>query len=251
MNLRGLLLLIAMGPLSAEPVWKGPARLDFGAAAQVELTEADPALPPLPRPGEDRLGPLALLGVQGTPDGRGWILTVQPLTAGTLVVPPLDLGDGRKTPEWRVEVPRTVPYGAPWMGVGGGQEDALPYLPFPWAWAALLMVPLIPLGWYLLRRWRGGQATRKLYQARRAFARHWPPRATDRTGLDAAHTAGRELLACRFGEEARSWGATTFEARGLRVWAVWVQSLDAARFGRREPAFPPLKELVAPLDARR
>lgn len=251
MRARSLLLLGLAVTLGAEPVWKGPARMGFGASAQLELREADPALPPLPRPGEDRLGSLALLGVQPTADGRGWILTVQPLTSGTLVVPPLDLGDGRKTPEWRVEVPRTVPFGAPWMGVGGGQEDALPYLPFPWAWASLLMVPLLPLGWYLARRWRGGRAARRLHHARRAFTRHWPPRAADRASLDAAHAAGRELLACRFGEEARSWGAAAFEGRNLRVWAVWAQSLDAARFGRKEPAFPPLKELLSPLEGRR
>ncbi len=237
--------------LRAEPVWKAPETMPLGSASTLELRETDPNRPPLPRPGEDRLGPLVLLKAHPTADGRGWALTVLPLTPGTLVIPPLDLGDGRRTPECRIRVPRTVPHGAPWMGLGGGPDDALPPVPFPWGWASLLAVPLIPLGWWGVRRWRRGRHRRAYHHARRAFARHWPPQVGDRKSLDAAHAAGRDLLACRFGEEARSWGASDFEARGLRTWAIWVQSLDAARFGRKAPTFPPLQALVKPLEGPR
>jgi hypothetical protein len=219
--------------------------------AVLELREADPTLPPLPRPGEEKLGPFALRSVEPTEDGRGWRLAVQPLTPGMLVVHPMDLGDGRKTPELRISVPRTVPFGAPWMGVGGGQEDLLPFIPFPWAWASLLSLPLAVAGWLVSRRWLRGAPMRRLRQARRAFSHHWPPPTKARDVLDAAHASGRDLLATHFGEEARSWGTAEFHQHRLDVWATWAQSLDAARFGRKEPPFPPLKALLAPLEAKR
>ena len=58
------------------------------------------------------------------------------------------------------------------------------------------------------------------------------------------------MLAARFGEEARSWGAAEFRLRHLEAWATWAQSLDAARFGRREPPFPPLAELLKQSEPR-
>ena len=45
MRARSLLLLALAVPLGAEPVWKGPARLEFGASAQVELREAEEPVP--------------------------------------------------------------------------------------------------------------------------------------------------------------------------------------------------------------
>jgi hypothetical protein len=37
----------------------------------------------------------------------------------------------------------------------------------------------------------------------------------------------------------------------MDTWGIWVQSLDAARFSRKEPPFPPLDELLKPLEERR
>jgi hypothetical protein len=159
----------------------------------------------------------------------------------------MDLGDGRRTPELRVTIPRTVPYQAPWMGVGGGREDLLPPVPFPWPYALPLLLPLAGLVWLAARRRREGAPARRRKAARKAFARRWPP-APDRESLDAAHAAGRELLAAFQGEEARSWGGEELEARGLEVWSRWVRSLDAARFARQEPSFPPLQALLAALE---
>jgi len=244
------LLFIAL-PCSAAPAWKAPQEMAFGQLAVLELREEDPTQPPIPRPAEERLGPLALLSVEATPDGRGWRLTVQALTAGTAVIPTMDLGDGRRSPELRILVPRTVPYGAPWMGVGGGQGDILPYLPFPWAWASLLLIPPGLLAAWLFHRWRKNGAKRALHHRRRVFAHHWPPTDSQRATLDRAHSEGRELLAARFGEEARSWGVAEFRLRQLEVWATWVQSLDAARFARKEPPFPPLAELLKKLEVRK
>ncbi len=246
----GFALLFTALPGCAAPVWKAPQEMAFGQLAVVELREDDPAQPPIPRPAEERLGPLALRSVEATPDGRGWRLTVQALTAGTAVIPPMDLGDGRRSPELRILVPRTVPYGAPWMGVGGGQGDILPYLPFPWAWASLLLIPPALLAAWFIRRWRRNGAKRVLHHRRRVFAHHWPPADSQRATLDRAHAEGRDLLAARFGEEARSWGVAEFRLRQLEVWGTWVQSLDAARFARKEPPFPPLAELLKKLEAK-
>jgi hypothetical protein len=247
---RFLWLALVAIPLTAAPVWKAPAEIAFGQLAVLELREDDPAKPALPRPAEEKLGPLALRSVDPLPDGRGWRLTVQALDAGTAVIPPMDLGDGRRSPELRLQVPRSVPFGAPWMGVGCGQGDILPYVPFPWAWASLLLLPPLLIAAWLFRRWRRNGAKRALHHRRRIFAHHWPPADHRRETLDRAHAQGRELLAARFGEEARSWGVAEFRLRELEVWATWVQSLDAARFARKEPPFPPLAELLKKLEAK-
>lgn len=236
--------------LTAAPVWKAPAQAPLGQLSVLELREDDPAAPPLPRPGEEKLGPLDLRSVEPLPDGRGWKLTVQPLRVGTLLIPALDLGDGRHSPPLQVDVPRTVPFGAPWMGVGGGKDDALPYVPFPWAWASLLLVPVLMLilGW--VRHWRRQGAARTRHRLRRTFSHHWPPKDRSRTALDEAHAQGRALLVAHYGDEARSWGAAEFRQRQLDPWAVWIQSLDAARFGRTEPPFPSREDLLNALGGR-
>ncbi len=245
-----ILSLVGTLALSASPVWKAPQEIAFGELAILELREEDPAKPPLPRPAEEKLGPLELRSVEPLADGRGWKLTVQALRAGGAVIPPMDFGDGRSSPELRLRVPRTVPFGAPWMGVGGGQDDILPYLPFPWAWACLLLIPPALLAAWIVHRWRKNGAKRAFHQSRRVFAHHWPPADGQRETLDRAHAQGRDLLAARFGEEARSWSAAEFRLRQLDAWATWAQSLDAARFGRTEPPFPPLAELLKPLEGK-
>jgi hypothetical protein len=236
--------------MRALPAWKAPGELAMGQLGTLELREEDGAQPPLPRPGEGRLGPLRVRGADPLQDGRGWRITVQPMAPGTAVIPPLDLGDGRWAPELRITIPRTVPFGAPWMGVGGGQQDVLPYLPFPWAWASLLALPLAILGWLLARRRRRRAPARRRKAALHAFRRHWPPSGPDRATLDAAHAAGRELLAAVFGDPARSWGAKTLQDRGLGAWSTWILSLDAARFARLDPPFPSLEALLAALEDR-
>jgi hypothetical protein len=180
-------------------------------------------------------------------DGRGWLVTVEPLAPGPTVVPGLDLGDGRRTPELRLTVPRTVPYGAPWMALGGGAQDRLPPLPFPWAWTLALLLPLALAGLLGVRAWRRGTPARARRRAGTAFGRHWPPREAERTVLDAAHASGRALLAAHFGPEALSWGAPACRARGLEPWAAWIEALDQARFGAGGSLFPPLAELLAAL----
>ncbi len=226
------------------PVWKAPAQLALGRLSRLELRQEDPAQPPPPRPGEDRLGPLAVRAVAPLADGRGWSVTVQPLAPGTFLIPPLDLGDGQATPGLRITVPRTAPYGGAWMGVGGGELDRLPPVPFPWAWTLPPLLLLAALAWFLVWRLRRGAPARKRHGARRAFIHHWPPAPGDRAALDAAHAAGRALLAAHFGPEALSWGPSAFRARGLEPWAAWSASLDAARFARLQPAFPPLDALL-------
>lgn len=229
--------------LGAVPVWRAPAELPFGNLAVLELREEDPKQPPLPRPGEEKLGPLYLRGVEALPDGRGWKITVQALAPGVAVIPAMELGDGRRTPELRVKVGRQVPFGAPWMGVGGGHEDELPEIPFPFAWASVLLLPFLLLAFGLVRRWRRNSSKRVQKKAQRAFARAWPPPSKEREALDAAHAAGRAWLAAAVGDEARSWGPKEFRAQALDPWATWAESLDAARFGRTSPAFPPLLDL--------
>jgi len=230
------------------PLWTAPRELAVGRLAVLELRQPDPALPPPPRPGET-LGPLPVRGVEPLADGRGWRITVQPLAPGVALVPPLDLGDGRLTAPLRLEVPRTAAFGAPWMGVGGGAEDRLPALPFPWPWTLPPLLPLAALGWLLAARLRRGAPARRRRAARRAFARHWPP-ARERAALDTAHAAGRTLLAARFGPEALGWGPEACRERGLEPWAEWILSLDQARFGGAEPAFPALAALLAALEPR-
>ena len=232
------------------PVWQVPEELPLGRLSSIELRQEDPRLPPPPRPGEDRLGALAVRGVEALADGRGWRLTVQPLAPGHLVVPSLDLGDGTRAPELRLNVPRSAPYGAPWMGVGGGALDRLPDLPFPWPWALAALLPVILLAGFLARRRSRGAAARRRRAARRAFIRHWPPAAPERTALDAAHAAGRTLLAAHFGPEALSWGPAAFLARNLSPWAAWVHALDASRFGHAQPTLPTLAALLGALEER-
>ncbi|BDU72211.1 hypothetical protein [Mesoterricola silvestris] len=232
------------------PVWKAPAELPMGSLGSLELRDDDPGAPPLPRPGEERLGPLAVRGVDPLKDGRGWRITVQPLGPGLAVIRPMDLGDGRRTPELRITVPRTVPFGAPWVAVGGGKEDILPFVPFPWEWATLLLIPLAGAAWALRRQRARGSAKRRRRAARRAFLHHYPPRTSGRLDLDAAHATGREFLASHRGEEALGWGADALRAQGLEVWATWVLSLDAARFARTEPPFPPAADLLHALEGK-
>jgi hypothetical protein len=160
----------------------------------------------------------------------------------------MDLGDGRVTPELRITVPRTVPYGAGWMGVGGGALDRLPPMPFPWPWALPPLLLAAALAWLLAGRYRRGAAARKRHAARRAFVQHWPPAQAGRAALDTAHAAGRALLAAHFGPEALSWGPAAFRARGLEPWAAWSATLDAARFSGTEPALPALAALLAALE---
>lgn len=238
-----LLAPAAVASLSAAPVWHAPAQLPFGKLAVLELREDDPKQSPLPRPGDEKLGPLFLRSVEALPDGRGWKLTVQALTKGMAIVPPLDLGDGRHTSELRLKVDSNVYLGAPWMGVGGGREDEVPEIPFPYAWASLLLLPFALLAYYLVRRWRRNSGKRLQKKAKAAFAKAWPPPSKQREALDAAHAAGREWLATVMGNQARSWGPKEFRAQSLDPWATWVESLDAARFGRVTPAFPPLLDL--------
>lgn len=237
-------LIFASLPLAADPTWTAPAELPFGKLGVLELRETDPGRPPLPRPGEDKLGPLLLRAADPTPDGRGWKLTVQPIRPGLTVIPALDLGDGRIAPELRLTVPRTTPYGAPWQGVGGGQEDVLPLAPFPWAWASLPLGLLLLLGLFGVRQWRRGSAHRRLKALEAAFRHAWPPAARDRASLDRIHALGRDLLALRHGEAARAWGAPEFAAQGLLPWAHWLQALDSARFGEASPEFPAIDALL-------
>ena len=228
-------------------VWNGPQELALGRLSRLELRQDDPALPPLPRPQDIDSGPLAVRGVEPLGDGRGWRITVQPLAPGTFLLPPLDLGDGRLAPALRITVPRTVPFGAAWVGVGGGDLDRLPELPFPWPWAVAALLLLAAPAWLLVRRFRRAAPARRRHAARRAFIQRWPP-AADRAALDAAHAAGRALLAAHFGPEALSWGRAAFQARGLEPWAAWSAVLDAARFAGKPPDFPPLDALLGALE---
>jgi hypothetical protein len=235
----------------AAPTWKAPDQLKLGELQVLELREADAALPAPPRPTvEDRLGPLRLRSMEPLTDGRGWRFQVQALEPGLAVIPALDLGNGQRSPELRLWVPRSIPFGGPWVGLGGGNEDLLPAIPFPWAWASLLLVPPLALLLWIIRRWRRGSANRQLHHAVHAFQRHWPPPDRERKTLDAAHGLGRDMLAARFGEAARAWGPEDFDVHNLNPWDQWVKSLDAARFGQLEPPFPGSEPLVAALDAR-
>ena len=247
-----LLLCLAAGTLQAAPVWKAPDKLAFGQLATLELREEDPSKPAIPRPVvEDKLGPLKLRALEPLADGRGWRFTVEPLAPGTAVIPPLDLGNGQSAPELRLPVPRTTPYQAPWRGYGGGREDELPEVPFPWVWACLLLLPFLALGAWLVAIWRRRRGKRAYHQAQRAFRHAWPPKAKDRARLDEVHAKGRDLLAAGLGEAARAWGATELLEARLEPWAQWNRSLDAARFGRTEPPFPPLEPLLQTLEHAR
>ena len=245
----GLIAGLAAGALNAAPAWKTPASLPFGQLSVLELREEDPAAAPIPRPAaEESLGDLRLRAVEPSADGRGWKFTVQPLRPGLAVVPALDLGDGRRAPELRVSVARTTAYGAYWVGYGGGKNDLTPDIPFPWAWASLLLLPLAGLATWIYWRWRTRGGARAYAHARKAFLAAWPPKAKDRATLDTAHGAGRTLLTSAFGEASRGWGAPDFQRQRLDAWSQWTASLDAARFGRTEPPFPDAASLLAPLD---
>jgi hypothetical protein len=249
---QALILLLLALPAQAAPQWKAPDKLPFGQLATLELREDDPSKAALPRPVvEDKLGPMKLRALEPLPDGRGWRFTVQPLEPGTALIPPLDLGDGRSAPELRLPVPRDTAFGAPWQGFGGGRDDLLPQLPFPWAWASLLLAPLLALAAWILLLWRRRRGVRAYHHARRAFRHAWPPKAKDRTHLDEAHAKGRDLLAAGLGDAARAWGPSELLEMRLEPWAQWSRSLDAARFGRVEPPFPPLEPLMQTLELAR
>ncbi len=244
------LLLVLLGPLSAGPQWRAPKELRFGILEVLELREDDPTAKPLPRPVVDeKLGPLRVRALEPLPDGKGWRFQVQALEPGTAVIPALDLGDGRAAPELRVAVPRSAPHGAPWMGWGGGREDQLPTVPFPFGWAALTLSPLLLLLGALFMLWRRGAAGRRQRAARHAFAKAWPP-VRERRALDVAHEAGRTLLGSHFGAAAEAWGVEDLRGRGLDPWAQWCASLDAARFGLLSPPFPDLALLLKNLEAK-
>jgi hypothetical protein len=246
-----ILVLAGCLTLVAAPAWKTPEHLSLGELQVLELREEDPSQPTLPRPTvEDRLGPLWVRAMEPLLDGRGWRFQVQSLEPGLAVVPALDLGNGQRSPELRLWVPRSIPYGGPWVGLGGGNEDLLPAMPFPWTWASLLLLPPLALMAWVLRRWRKGSAKRHLHHAVHAFQRQWPPANRERGTLDATHELGRDLLAARFGEAARAWGPADFKAHNLSPWDQWAKSLDAARFGLLEPPFPAPEPLVAALDAK-
>ena len=247
----GILVLAGGLSVMAAPVWKAPAQPQLGELMVLELREEDPSKPSLPRPTvEDRLGPLHLRSMEPLPDGRGWRFQVQALEPGLAVIPALDLGNGQRSPELRLWIPRSIPYGGPWVGFGGGNEDRLPALPFPWAWASLLLVPPLGLIAWAIFLWRKGSGRRRLHHAIQTFQKQWPPRDRERSTLDTAHGLGRDLLAARFGEAARAWGPADFQAQGLGPWGLWAKSLDAARFGQTEPPFPPSEPLVTALDGR-
>jgi len=233
---------------TAAPVWKIQAQLKLGELQVLELREDDPTKPALPRPTvEDRLGPLHLRSMEPTPDGRGWRFQVQALEPGLAVVPALDLGTGQRSPELRVQVPRSIPFGGPWVGYGGGNDDRLPAIPFPWTWASLLLLPPLAFLAWSIHLWHRGSAGRRLQKAIHAFQRHWPPENRERRTLDTAHDLGRDLLAACFGDDARAWGPAEFQAQELSPWDQWTESLDAARFGHTEPPFPAQEPLVAAL----
>ena len=243
------LCVLCVSAVKASPVWKAPATLPFGQLAVLELREDDPAAAAIPRPAvEDSLGSLKLRAVEPTSDGHGWRFTVQAMQPGLAVIPPLDLGDGRRAPELRVTVQRSTDFGSPWVGFGGGREDNLPQIPFPWAWASLLLLPPLLLIGFIIWRWRRRAGARVYASARNAFQSAWPPKAKDRATLNAAHHAGRDLLAAAFGEASRGWGAPDFKKARLDAWSQWAASLDAARFGRTEPPFPEIAALLAPLE---
>jgi hypothetical protein len=143
---------------------------------------------------------------------------------------------------------RSTPFGAPWVGFGGGNEDLLPLIPFPWAWASLLFIPLLALLAGLFTFWRRGRNKRAWHHAQRAFQHAWPPKSKDRPRLDEAHAKGRELLAARLGDAAKAWGVSEFQSHNLTPWDQWVKSLDAARFGRSDPPFPSLDVLLNTLN---
>lgn len=238
-------------PLVASPTWVAPATWKLGELQVLELRETDPQQPAPQRPTvEDRLASLRVRSVEPLPDGRGWRFQVQALEPGTAIIPALELGNGSRSPELRLDIPRTIPYGGPWVGFGGGNEDRLPAMPFPLLWSSLLLTPFLGLAGWLLQRWRNGAQTRHLHRLSGTFHKAWPPKERSREALDTAHSLGRDLLATRFGDQARAWGPAEFQALNLAPWDQWVQSLDAARFGRTEPPFPPSHTLVAALDAR-
>ena len=245
-------LLLAMGVfVGAKPVWKAPIQLKLGELLTLELREEDPSRPTLPRPTvEDRLGPLQLRSMEPHSDGRGWRFQVQALEPGLAVIPALDLGNEQRSPELRLWVPRNIPFGGPWMGFGGGNDDLLPLIPFPWAWASLLLLPPMAFMAWAIQRWLKGAARRRLHHATRVFHRHWPPMDRERASLDAVHALGRDLLVAHFGDAARAWGPADFQAHDLRPWDQWAKSLDAARFGRTESPFPSAEPLIAALHGR-
>ena len=248
-------LLAGALPLLAAPVWRAPAQIPLGEIVVIELRESDLTLPALPRPGEDKLGPLVIRSISPAEDGRGWRLSVQAIAPGLALIPPIDLGNGRISPELKIQVTRTVPYGAPWMGFGGGNLDAPPYFRFPWEWALLCALPLAVLVRLIVWRWVSGSPKRRLKRAKRAFAALWPPTSPERGLTDQIHQAGMELIASAWGPDAKSWGQDEFTKRDIAPWASWRKFMDDARFGdtpgmpETEP--PALSELIESLENKR
>ncbi|MDR1841483.1 MAG: hypothetical protein LBQ86_06120 [Holophagales bacterium] len=239
-------------PLLAAPAWRAPAQIPLGELVVIELWENDPTLPALPRPGEDKLGQLAIRSISPTENNRGWRLTLQALAPGLALIPPIDLGGGRISPELKIQVVRTVPYGAPWMGFGGGGVDAPPLFRFPWEWALLCAMPLAVLVYLIIWLWSKGSPKRRLKRAKRAFAVLWPPGSPERGMIDQIHKAGMELIAIAWGNDAKSWGEDEFTKRNIKPWAAWRNFIDNARFGdaskKPETAIPTLLELIKSLD---
>ena len=246
--MKALLLTALALPASAQMVWKAPEKLPMGQLSVLELRETDPTKPAPGRPAVDEtLGALPLRSLEPLADGRGWRFTVQPLKPGRLKVPVLDLGQGQQSPELVVQVPRTVAFGSDWKGVGGGPHDLPDDLPFPWGWTLLVLSPLGALGYWGFRRWRSGTPKRRLARMGHRFRTHWPPLDRKRTTLDEVHGLGRSLLEARFGNAGLAWGPRDLRVKGLHTWAQWVESLDAARFGRSQPPFPAIEALLKEL----
>jgi hypothetical protein len=247
-------IMLVASPLAAAPVWRAPAKIQVGELVTIEVVDVDPASPPMPRPGEERLGPLALRSAVPIESGRGWRLVVQALRPGAAVVPSMDLGQGMVIPELKIQVARTVPYGAPWMGLGGGGDDAPPGVGFPWGWAVLPLLPLCLALSLAVRLWRAGIPGRRFARARRRFAAVWPPASLDRAEIDQAGMRGRDLMAGAWGEDARSWGGREFLEQNNAAWASWCSFMDHARFGGDvgdRPPPPALPELIESMGKRR
>ena len=227
-----------------------PPRAAHGKAWARPRTDgevASPSAPPLPaaRPGPP--GPSGPAR-RGAPAGRPRLAHHG---AAPGAGPRRDAGPG---PGRRPHHSRAADRGAPhhalrrrpgWASAAAGRT-CLPDIPFPWAWAT---PPGHPRG----RSWSGSRAGatgppgagRRRRAARRAFA---PPLAApgrDRAHLDAAHAAGRELLAAHFGEEALGLGPGGLPGPGPGRLGTWVRrAWTRPASPGTEPPSPPLLALL-------